>query len=96
MTNKEKDFQDIKNILSSKVKKKAPAYQWQELALRIINELKIPNFKRSSVFKICKENSIQNVENAFNDTKELAQGRDRWKYFFKVVADKKEARDENS
>lgn len=69
--------------------KKAPAYQWQDLALRIINELNIPNSKKNSVFKICKDNDKNFVEKCFDDTKELAQGGEKWRYFFKLAADKK-------
>ncbi|MBD3247819.1 hypothetical protein GF382_00845 [Candidatus Falkowbacteria bacterium] len=72
---------------------KPPAYQWQELALSIINDLGIPNFKRSAVFKVCKENSKEFVLMALNDTKELCQEGEPWKYFFKVVGAKKKSSD---
>ncbi len=68
--------------------KKPPAYQWQDLALRVIDELHIPNFKRNSVFKACKDNDKYFIERCLADTKELAEGTEKWKYFFKVVADK--------
>jgi len=68
--------------------KKPPAYQWQDLALRIIEELRIPNSKKNSVFKICKENDKNFVEKCFDDTKELAQGGQKWRYFFKLIGDK--------
>ena len=68
--------------------KKPPAYQWQELALKIISELSVPNFKRNSVFKICKIKSRDFVEKCLNDTKELCQTGERWKYFFKIAAKK--------
>lgn len=64
---------------------KPPAYEWQDLALRIIAEFGVPNFKRNSVFKICKENSKELVEKAINETKELCKSGEKWKYFFKVV-----------
>jgi hypothetical protein len=64
---------------------KPPAYPWQELALRIIKELSIPNFKRSSVFKVCRDLPSTVVERAFNDTKELCQTGLAWKYFFKII-----------
>ena len=67
---------------------KAPAYPWQDMALKIINELGIPVFKRSSVFKICKTNPREFVLMAMNDTKELCHGEDAWKYFFKIIGDK--------
>ena len=81
-------FSDIKNIINKKSTKKPPAYEWQELALKIINELNIPNFKRSSVFKICKEKNKNFVQMCLNDTKELCKQDEKWKYFFKVVGSK--------
>ena len=66
---------------------KPPAYSWQDLALTIIKELNIPNFKRSSVFKICKEQSEPIVIQAFNDTKELCTEGEKWKYFFKIISE---------
>jgi len=68
--------------------KKPPAHEWQDLALRIIEELSIPNFKRNSVFKVCKENPKDFIEKCLNDTKELCQTGAKWKYFFKLVGDK--------
>jgi hypothetical protein len=76
----------IDKILKNKKAVKAPAHEWQDLALRVINELKIPNFKRSSVFKACKQYSGQKILNALNDTKELCQTGDKWKYFFKILS----------
>ncbi|MFH1427304.1 MAG: hypothetical protein ABIG60_02125 [Patescibacteria group bacterium] len=78
----------INNILKTKKTKKPPAYQWQDLALRVINELNIPKFKRNSVFKVCKENSKNYIEKCLNDTKELCQTGEKWKYFFKLVSSK--------
>ncbi|OGF25895.1 hypothetical protein A2331_06325 [Candidatus Falkowbacteria bacterium RIFOXYB2_FULL_34_18] len=66
-------------------KRKGTAYVWQDFALRVIKELNIPSFKRSAVFKICKENSKETVERAMNDTKELCKTGERWKYFFKII-----------
>ncbi len=87
-------MEQIGDIFQSKAQdrrpaKKPPAYQWQDLALKIINELGIPNFKRSSVFKICRDNDRNFVEKCFDDTKELTKGGEQWKYFFKLIADKK-------
>ncbi len=79
------DFKNIKDIFAKKIQKKAPAYEWQDLALKIIQELNIPNFKRSSVFKICKNNDKQFIVNCLNDTKELCHTGDKWKYFFKLI-----------
>ncbi len=82
------DFKSFSDIIKNKQTKKAPAYPWQDLALRIIKELAIPNFKRSSVFKICKEKSATQVEGALNDTKELCTSDSKWKYFFKIISSK--------
>ena len=76
---------DIFNIKKPTIK--PPAYEWQDLALSIIKELPVPNFKRNSVFRICKENSREKIEKALNETKELCQSGERWKYFFKVIGD---------
>ena len=78
-------FNNIKNI---KTKTKPPAYLWQEFALEVIKELSIPNFKRNSVFKICKQFPRALVEKALNDTKELCQTGQKWKYFFKIINQK--------
>lgn len=72
----------------AKQTKKPPAYQWQDLALRIIKELAIPNFKRSAVFKACKENPKNFIEICLNDTKELCKTGEQWKYFFKLITKK--------
>lgn len=64
---------------------KPPAHEWQDFALHIISEMGVPNFKRNSVFKICKDNPKETVEKAANETKELCKSGERWKYFFKVI-----------
>lgn len=82
------DFTSFSDIFKDKIKQptvKAPAYPWQDLALRIIQELNIPNFKRSAVFKICKDKPAPVIERAINDTKELCRSGDKWKYFFKII-----------
>ena len=66
--------------------KKPPAYQWQEFALKIINELDVPSIKRSSVFLVCKKYPKNFIEKCFNDTKELCKTDDKWKYFFKLTS----------
>ena len=48
---------DILKIKKTAKIKKPPAYEWQDLALKIIKELNIPKFKRSSIFQICKKKS---------------------------------------
>ncbi len=88
---KDEGFKSLQDIFLNRAPKVAPpAYQWQELALRIIKDLAIPDFKKSSVFKICKENSKDFVEKCLNETKELCKKGESWKYFFKVVASIKE------
>ena len=82
------EFSSFKDIFKNKQAAKTvkpPAYPWQELALKIIKELSIPQFKRSSVFKICRDLPASTVERALNDTKELCKTGVAWKYFFKVI-----------
>lgn len=79
-------MENIKDIFANKKTVKPPAHEWQDLALRIINELGIPGFKRNSVFKVCKEKDKAFIEKCLNDTKELAQGGEQWKYFFKLIS----------
>jgi hypothetical protein len=81
-------FEGFADIIKNKQTKKAPAHPWQDLALRVITDLKIPNFKRGAVFKVCKENKKEFVEQALNDTKELCQAGQKWKYFFKIIGDR--------
>jgi hypothetical protein len=83
-------FSSFSDIIKNKPRAvKAPAYPWQDLALRIIKELSIPNFKRSAVFKVCKEKTPQEIAIALNDTKELCVSGSQWKYFFKIIDQKK-------
>ncbi len=79
------NFNSFKEIIKSKEKVKLPSYRWQQLALEIIQELAIPDFKRNSVFKVCKDLPKERVLMAFNDTKELCHEGEKWKYFFKVI-----------
>ena len=80
-------FNKIGDLLNKKNKNgvKPPFYPWQELALKIIKELNIPDFKRSSVFKVCKECDKIFIERCLTDTRELCQNGLKWKYFFKIV-----------
>jgi len=78
-------FQKISDFIRKKPLKKAPAYEWQDLALKVIKELDIPNVKRSSVFKACRENPKMFIEQCLNDTKELCTGKEKWRYFFKIA-----------
>ena len=87
----EDKFKSLADILKAKqnIKRiKPPAYPWQDLALRIIKELNVPGFKRSSVFKICKEKPEHLINLALNDTKELCKTGSAWKYFFKIIDQK--------
>ncbi len=79
----------MSSIIKNKKTVPPPAYPWQELALRIIKELGIPTFKRSAVFKVTKEKPAHEIELALNDTKELCRTGAKWKYFFKIIDQKK-------
>ncbi|MFA6170912.1 MAG: hypothetical protein WCW77_03840 [Patescibacteria group bacterium] len=67
-------------------RKKPPAYEWQDLALKVIKLLNIPAFKKNSVFKAVKDYPKSVIVTALNDTLELCQTGEKWKYFFKVLA----------
>jgi hypothetical protein len=89
-TEKDEGLQSLGSLFSQKKQegKKPPAYQWQDLALQLVKELNPPPFKKSSIFKICRDSSREFVEMCLNDTRELCKSGDRWKYFFKVVANR--------
>lgn len=78
-------MESFSEIIKNQKRTKAPAHPWQALALRVITELSIPGFKRSSVFKVCKEKDPSQIERALNDTKELCKSGAKWKYFFKII-----------
>jgi len=80
-----KGFEKIGELINGNKRSKPPAFHWQELALRVIAELGVPNFKRNSVFKVCKDNNKIFIEQCLNDTKELCKTGECWKYFFKLV-----------
>ena len=85
----DKGLEQLKDIFKARqAVKKPPAYEWQDLALKIIKELSIPNFKRNAVFKVCKENSKFYIERCLNETKELCRTGAKWKYFFKLISQK--------
>jgi len=90
MSDFKRDFEDIAQILKNKQSKKPTAYKWQEMALRIITELNIPGYKKSSVFRVCKNLPLQFIESCLNDTKELCTSGEQWRYFFKLVAQREE------
>ncbi len=82
----ETNLLSVKDIIARKAKsKKPPAYEWQDLALRVIRELNIPPFKRNSVFKVCRDVPKEKIVRALNDTKELVQSGESWRYFFKII-----------
>jgi hypothetical protein len=85
---RKENLKSFGELMKNRVIKKAPAFEWQDLALKVINDLNIPNNKRSSVFRVCKQNTKQIVERAMNDTKELCKTGEKWRYFFKLI-DKK-------
>jgi hypothetical protein len=90
MSENDRKLVSLSDLISKRTVKKAPAFEWQDLALRVIKELNIPNNKRSSVFRVCKQQSKQIVERAMNDTKELCKTGEKWRYFFKVIRSKTE------
>lgn len=81
-------FQKIGELLKRPAKAKAPAYPWQDLALKIIKDLNVPPFKKSAVFKVCRDLPEHGVVQCLIDTKELCQTGEKWKYFFKLVSEK--------
>lgn len=82
-------FSSLSDILKNRQTVKAPAYPWQDLALQVIKELNIPNFKRGAVFKVCRDFQAHKIKIALNDTKELCKTGAAWKYFFKIIDSKK-------
>lgn len=86
INNEQINSEKLGDLIKKRKPKKLPAYEWQELALKVIDELNIPKFKKSAVFKVCKENSKILIERYLNDTKELCQTGDKWKYFFKLLS----------
>jgi hypothetical protein len=86
--NNKGEFESLGSIFIQKKgrqTKKPPAYPWQDLALKVVADLGVPNFKRASIFKICRDYPKEFVERCLNDTKELCQSGEGWKYFLKVV-----------
>lgn len=68
--------------------KKPPPYQWQETALRVIEQLAVPNSKRNAVFRVCKLKHSNFIEQCLAETKELCREGEAWKYFFKLTSKK--------
>jgi hypothetical protein len=69
--------------------KKKAVYPWQELAVKICKELKVPPKEQGNIFRVCKIFPLPFVEHAFNETRELAAGDLRSHYFIKVLYSKK-------
>lgn len=61
---------------------KAPAYEFQDTSLEIIQKLGIPQNKRSSVFKVCKEEKQSVVEAAYRFAIDYPQPKLRPQMFF--------------
>jgi len=79
-------FQKLGDLMDKKSQtKKPPAYQWQDLALKVVEELDIPNFKRSSIFKVCRDHPKSFIEICLADTKELCKSGEKWRYFLKLI-----------
>ncbi|MFA6304706.1 MAG: hypothetical protein WCV73_05060 [Patescibacteria group bacterium] len=82
------NFTKLGDLLKNKQTVKGPAYPWQDLALKIISDLNVPAFKKSAVFKVCRDLPQQHIVQALIDTKELCQTGQKWKYFFKITSGK--------
>jgi hypothetical protein len=85
---KDNGFKTISDVFKNKPQiktPKSPAYQWQDMALKIIADLDIPLNKKSSVFKACRDNNKIFIERCVTDTKELCKKGEQWRYFFKVL-----------
>ena len=84
----DKGPEKLGDLMKKQPSRKLPTYVWQELALRVIEDLSVPDFKRSAVFRVCKQKSRIYIEKCLNDTKELCRSGEPWKYFFKIVGGK--------
>ncbi len=88
---KDGDWENLGDLFGKTPTKKPPAFEWQELALKIMQELNIPPFKRSSIFKVCRDNHKETIERALADTKELCTSGEKWKYFLKIISEGKKS-----
>ena len=92
--NKNNDLERLGDLFARRrAGPKPPAYPWQDLALRVIAELSVPGFKRNSIFQICRNQPPAVVEIALNDTKELCLSGEKWKYFLKIIGNRKKSAD---
>ena len=81
-----RDFTDISQLIKQpRPTIKPPAYPWQQLALEVVDRLRIPNFKRSATFKVCQQFPESVIRQAVIDTQELCHQGSRWQYFFKIL-----------
>lgn len=88
-----REFTDISQILNRpRTVIKPTAYPWQQLALEVIERLRVPNFKRSSVFQACQQFPESVIRQAIIDTQELCQQGSRWQYFFKILSNYRQDR----
>jgi len=83
----EEGFKNIKEILNRRrtAGPAAPAYPWQDLALRIVKQLAIPPYKKSAVFKVCRDLPQSFILGCLSDTQELCKSGEKWRYFFKLT-----------
>lgn len=71
---------------------KPTAHPWQQLALEVIERLRIPDFKRSATFQACQQFPESVIRQAVIDTQELCQQGSRWQYFFKILGNYRQDR----
>lgn len=79
-------MEKIERILKKREENKAKGrvFDWQDLALHIIAELKPPKHKKPSIFKVCKQDK-KAAQQAYIDCTEL--GKPYADYFFKVYSE---------
>ncbi|MCX6785604.1 MAG: hypothetical protein NTZ18_01990 [Candidatus Komeilibacteria bacterium] len=80
-------FKNIKEIFNNRRQAgpKPPVYPWQDMALRIIKQLAIPPYKKSAIFKVCRDLPQSYILGCFSDTQELCKSGEKWRYFFKLI-----------
>jgi hypothetical protein len=82
----ESGWQKIDKIFSSKKNIRPAAYDWQDFALKIIDELKVPSYKKSVIFQICRDYPKNILDHALIDTHELCKTGAKWRYFLKILS----------
>lgn len=68
-----KEFEKIGNLFNKKTAAKPPAYQWQDLALRVIKELSIPDVKKAPCLKLAKKSRKISLKAALTTRKNFAR-----------------------